>query len=448
MRNSRSTLKKFDEISRYNIHHENKVQMSMSSFLGNKVLIQKLIEHSEKYPFKTLVFGSSGSGKTHLCRALIDERLATTLNILTIQNDHYEDMRTLKSVISNFLVNNTITSYFDKRNKVVFIDDIDILLSTERAASTYILSLLDDKTSRNQNVSYIFSCSNSEEKKMTEFKKKMTVFRITHPSTQDLFLHFSEKLDKIGTEYDQIKLLQLIETYQQNYRNIANNLFKITYTENASLTEEKQHRVLLDKTFFDMMKIVFTKKLTAHDIRHISDNSLVPMLLYENFYTELFVNREKLTSKKTYLDAIYNVSQSFCDGECVDAFMYNNQDWSLYDLTTIMKCLPINQYTYSLKSSKKFGVGNNYVFTQLLTKSALKCNFRKKIVEIGDVVGIHESEHMLFLFDLILEELTVCKKKHKIYNKYGLNAEQWSTICTYYSQFIGVEKANLVKWKK
>lgn len=427
----------------------------LKQFLGNKVLIQKLNDYCiSNYPFKVLLFGSSGSGKSTLCRLLIEQKLSEKYNVLSIATDQYDDLKVFKQTINNFVYNTSIQTYFDSRQKVIFIDDIDIFFCIERTASSFMLSILDEIIESSNKgkgispkVSFILTCTNTEEKRMTEFKKKMQVFRLQNPSSQDLFIHFSNTLDDQKKEYDATKLLRLIDTYQNNYRNIANNLFKVN-DKKESLESEKEQRLLIDKMAFDMMSILFDKKINHSQVQQVTENSLVPMLMYENYIVELFKHREsnKQYDKKSVLRVITEVSDYFCDGEIIESYGYQNQDWTMYDLVTILKCMPINSCISQLpikKNVKRY----DYVFTQLLTKSALRCNFGKRLGDLTDC-GISDVRTLLFLMDCVHQDILTTKNAHKYIGRYGINPEQWTTFCSYYSQFLDMEKSKLSKLKK
>jgi uncharacterized protein YihD (DUF1040 family) len=316
-----------------------------------------------------------------------------------------------------------------------------------------ILDELADSNNKNKigsssKIAFLFTCTNTEEKRMTDFKKKMEVFRIQHPSSQDLFIHFSNILDEQGKEYDASKLLRLIDTYQGNYRNIENNLFKLEYREDA-LEKEKQCRLLIDKMAFDMMSVLFDKKIGLEQVQYVTDNGLVPMLMYENYIVEMFKHRDtgKKPDKEKYTKILTNVSDYFCDGEIIEGYGYQNQDWSMYDLITILKCVPINECISTLPIKKQIK-RENYVFTQLLTKSALRCNFGKKLSDLSEVTCIYDIRTLLFLMDCVEEDVRKTKKAHKQIGQYNITHEHWGCFCSYYSQFLDMEKTKLSKLKK
>lgn len=419
---------------------------TFKEFLGNYSLIQKVKSIIVQPSFKLLLIGPSGGGKTTLSNLII-QSLEDKYDVLSIYSEVYEDMKGLKSLIHNFMYNKTIESYFSKKKKLILLDDIDILISNERNANSFILSFMDDAANMDK-MSVLITCTNSEEKRLTELKKKIGYERISVPSKQDLLVFFSNLLEHEQIEYDDAKLLKLIDVYNHNVRNIMYNLHSL-YVSQDKLTLEKSHRVMFDSTAFNMMETLFKKPLNFHEIRQISDNSLVPMLLYENYYVELFKNKEKL-GKHEYLKIIDDVSTGYLNGDIIENYMYQNIEWSLYDYVTFSKCGYIN-YHFNRVPMKKSGSCPSYAFTQLLTKAALRCNFNKKLLELKYHVGIHNTADVLYLLDCISDEIvdspSILKDK-QLFKKYGLTNEHLATMCQYFSQFLEMDKSILSKIKK
>jgi len=418
-------------------------------FLGNKGLIRNVQEATSKSPFHILIIGASGGGKTTFARIVLKE-LSSAYDILSIDGEHFDDIKSLKSLTYNFIHNKTIQCYFSNRKKLIFIDDIDILLSIERYANSFISTFIEELM-KDGKVCLMVTCNNSEEKRVTDLKKKMLCLRMSMPTTSDVFLYISDLIEKDGSfpEYDAQKLLRLIEVYNHNIRNIINNIHNV-WADEQTLKDEKSQRVMFDSTVFDMMQIVLKKKLSTTELAYVSDSSLVPMLVYENYQNELFKNKERL-SKGDYLKTICQITDGYLDGEIVERYMFQSTDWSLYDLATFQKCGYTNMHLNAIDSKKNTGF-DKYVFTQLLTKSALKYNYHKKLADLKAALHIHDVMDVMYFFDGFA--LDVAKYIHrtpklpKSLLSIYMTSEQWTIVCTYYSQFYGMDKTILNKIKK
>lgn len=414
-------------------------------FVGNKILIKKLIESLKTHPSYTLLIGPSGGGKTCVCDLILG---MYDYNVLKINGDETEDLKSLKRLLDNFMNNKTIESFFSSRKKVVFIDDVDILMSCDRNVNSFLLGFIDDAT-KSGRVSVIFTCSSSEEKRLTELKKKISCIRLTNPSQKDVFAYITNILDKEEVIYDHTKLLRLIDVHNNNIRNIFNNLHHLSYSDDE-MSEEKQRKLLFDANVFDVMKKLFFFKTSADGLRLISDNNIIPLLLYENFPNELFKNRIRQTKEK-YCDSILYINKMFIDAEIQEQFMYQNTEWSMYDNITILKCGSINNQLTKFER-KKTRVFDTYVFTQILTKAALRCNYGKKLLVMKRNTKLYDIKNVYYLMDCICDIVMNCSKedlsKLRLPKELDITPEDIATMYQYFSQFLGMEKNLLNKIKK
>jgi DNA polymerase III delta prime subunit len=418
--------------------------------LGNKQVISNINKKIKTPPCRMLILGPSGSGKSTLVKLAMKEY---NYDILEVHGGEAEDMKTLKSLIDNFSNNKTIESFFSKREKIVFIDDVDILIACDRNGNSFLMNFVESIiNSPSSKISFIMTASTSEEKKLTELKKKVEVFRISNPNIRDVFVYVSDILEKEKIDYQPEKLLKLIESHNNNIRNVLNNLHQMNYSS-EELRKEKQKRLLFDANIFDVVKKVYNQKMSFSDFYIISDNNLIPLLLYENYQNELFKTRQR-KSKDVYISMITNILDAFIDSDVIEHHMYKNTDWSLFDLVTILRCGPINWNINNIERKKASYNTDNYVFTQLLTKNALRCNYGKRLAVLKDNIKVSETEKILYIFDMISEAFSspLCKKmstvKKIIKQELGFSDDDLSTMFQYFSQFLMVDRALLARIKK
>lgn len=418
---------------------------TLNEFVGNRGVVKTMVETLKKHPSQVLVVGPTGSGKTTLCKLILD---TLDLDVLHINGNETDDVKNLKRLVENFCTNRTIESFFSKKKKLVFFDDVDILLTCDRNVGGFLTTFLDNAI-KNCSISVLMTCSISEEKRLTELKKKVTYVRLANPFAKDTFVYTSGVLDTEDVEYDPTKLLKLIETFNGNIRNVFNNLHQLALSDDE-LKQEKQTRITFDCNVFDVMKKVLKHRMTAHDFVIISDNNLVPLLVYENYVNEMFKNKYK-QKNSVYITVFNDVISNFIHAEILEQHMYQYTDWSFYNLISILKCGYINHHLNRLET-KKTGTYDGYIFTQLLTKSALRCNYNKRMTLIKQSIGVSEVEHIYFLLDCLAQELK-CKNNIKPYRGklaqlLGVSQEDTTTICSYFSQFMAMEKSLLSKIKK
>lgn len=424
----------------------------IKDFVGNRMLIKSLLDKLDPahFPCELLIFGPSGSGKTLLCDLAL-KKYASEYDVLRISGVETEATKRLKQLIDNFVNNRTIESFLSKRKKkFILFDNVDIMMSSDRNVSGFLLSFVEH-THKSKNVSYIMTCSTSEEKRLTELKKHLDCIRLANPTIQDVFLFVSAILDTEDIEYEASRLLKLIDTHNNNIRNVINNLHHMSLSD-KELSDEKKTKLMFDSSVFDIMKKLYTQELTVNEMRSVSENGLVPLLMHENLLTELQKNKVK-QSKETYFSLLNRVTRNFIVAEKIEHYMYQNTDWNLYDMVSILKCSTINQALTSLQK-KKTANYEGYIFTQMLTKAALRCNYNKRLGSLQSSLGIFELDALYYFLDCLsnemIEDVTKIKgvKQFLTNGEFRLGKEDISTLQQYFSLFVVMDKTILNKFKK
>ncbi len=423
---------------------------NIDQFVGNKNVIKNIYNELKNPPCGILIIGPTGCGKTVLCDLLLQK--SNIYHVLKI-NGEDSDSKGIKKLVDNFITHKTIESFFSKQPKLVWFDDIDIFLTTDRGTNSYILNFITDAI-KNKNISFILTACISEEKRLTELKKKVPPYRLCNPSLNDCFVFVSNYLDNAETDYDSTKLMKFIEAYNCNIRSIFQNINHINSSD-AVLDYEKRSRTLFDNTNYDLMKKLFKIHLQLSDIKLVSDIGLVPLLMYENYIDELFGNKVKI-SKQEYLKRIQYVQDCNIHAEILENNMYCQTDWSLWDVIPIMKCGSINKILTDI-SIKKKPQFDKYVFTQSLTKSALKCNYEKKIIIFKKLSHIYETKNIYILLDILGtmmndtdQDTKKIKEIIKTYFEYIAkdDIDCFSAIQLYLGQIREMDKKLLSKMKK
>lgn len=354
---------------------------TINEFVGNKIAIKNLKEAiiDCKNQFKFIVVnGPNGCGKTTLCNILLK---STDFQILDIQNgaNKINDMET---VIKEFATTKTISQYFSKKtNKIIFFDNFDILLSTDRC----ILTMLDViiPILNVQKVSILAICRLKEHKKMQEMfkvplKNGLMVVNINNPSPSDAFVYLASK-EEIDVNEDELLLLS--NKYKGCIRDIVLNI------------HSKDDDYTLETTFRDMNQFEIVKKLcrTKNSFKEIEqlanyDIGMTPFILYENIIDELNSN---YNVKENLLEIYDVINYNYVQMAILEKSIFQNKDWALYDLINTLRvqstCLQLNKYSDKRKLTH---TELSYRFSQMVSKVSHRNILNKKMKNIKSDIGV------------------------------------------------------------
>lgn len=378
----------------------------LNEFVGNKATIKDLRNAAAHHPFNVLVIGQSGCGKSLMCDLLAEE-VADRYEILHVKTRLTDDHKLVRQLIENFVSSKTIESFFSNKAKLIVLDDIDIMLATDKNFASFVGGLLAPdggskaRTSAKKkpppalSASVIMTCSTSEERKVADLKKKTTVLRLGNPSYKDAFAYIHQVVDKAGIAYQYADLKELIEAFNCNIRNVVTNLHLLS--EQTVVQNVRVQKQLTEATHFDVVRKMFKMDYDIAQLRFISDNTIVPLMLYENYPKELFHNRYKM-SDASALDLIETITDRMLDAELQETYMYQRTDWDMYDMTAIIKMGYINTMLKGCKR-KKTGTFDSIVFPPILTKLSVKCGFARRLVPAKEELGVYELENVYRVMD-------------------------------------------------
>jgi energy-coupling factor transporter ATP-binding protein EcfA2 len=369
---------------------------TINEFVGNKIAIKNLKEAitqcSNSFKF-IVVNGPNGCGKSTLCNILLK---SSGFQILDIQSTANK-INDLESTIKEFATTKTISQYFSKKtNKIIFFDNFDILLSTDRCVLTILDNVIPILTAHN--VSILAICRLSEHKKMQEMFKSplkpgLMLININNPSPTDAFVYLANK--ELGTAVLEDDLLSLSNKYRGCIRDIVLNI------------HSKDDYFTLETTFRDMNQFEIVKKLcrSKHTFKEIEqlanyDIGMTPFILYENIIDELNSN---YNLKDDLLDIYDNINYNYLQMAILEKSIFQNKDWALYDLINTLRvhstCLQLDKHSEKRKTGH---TELSYRFSQMISKVSHRNILNKKMKSISnagvisllcnvDKIGVEES---------------------------------------------------------
>lgn len=330
---------------------------ALSEFVGNKNAIAEL-EKISKEKGHVLLLGPSGTGKTLLAEILCSEK-------------HYNTLFITKDNLVNadpFIKNNTIESFFDKRQKALVIDNVEVLINNERVSSTNIISIIKEC----KGMFVLLTCNSTEEKKVSDLKKHLSVVRISAPSIE-LAASYIEGLGLPLQRSSEI--LAVVNRYQGNIRESISQLTHGTCTESISRFR--------NKTGVETVDDVLANGLFEEDAKHLSekDASVLSCMLFENLPEEIHFNRLPKDMNGA-LAAYKEVVARFIDSTVLEERMCVNHDWFLWDYVYAMRFVGIG---FALESLPRVSAPREQKVrpSQLLSKISHKQIMGKKLKGIA-----------------------------------------------------------------
>jgi hypothetical protein len=373
-------------------------------FIGHfKFIIdfKTFLKLNSKFDKPILCIGYSGIGKTSLLKLLFKEMNFNFKEI--IYSNSY------KIEIDNYLNNKTIDDFFKKNKKLLFFDDLETFLCDKHFINYFI------NLKKNTNIPIICIINKLYNRKFNDLKKKSKVFYISRPPFDKCYKYIINILNN-----ENILITENFIEDIKNYIKKNNNNIKSILINLDNFINNKNYNNLIDNTFndidlFDIINKLFTRTYTIRELDKIvyNDISLITMLLHENIikHYQNRILKKNNENNKIIINEYYNIIDNICTGDIIEKYIYINNDWNLYKLTSIIKIFPLNNYINKYKINNNTVIQNN--FTKILTKYSLKCNYDKKIIQYSN--NLHLSK---IYYNIVIQNIIFYLKNNNINKNY------------------------------
>jgi hypothetical protein len=339
-----------------------------------------------------IIIGPNGSGKTSFVDIGINNFIQK-YNYFKPEYNNYTNHKEIVSAITNFIYNKMV--FNNKVGKILFFDDINILLNSDRYFLKYFIDELSKTIIKGENnIKIILTINIEDEKKICDIKKikNTSVIKLNNPSLSDCLSYFLNVFEKEEYECDESLLLDLIKKSKCNIRQIFLNIDSCEESFNENQNE------FFDMNIFDIVKYLFSKteKLNLHDltIATSSDQLLINLIMYENF-KEYYFNNFKIEKNKVFKDIEY-VKKIFIDSSIIESNAYLCNETSLLDLTNLLKCGSIINL-FNSSSRKKILKEINIKYTTILSRLLQYYSNQKKFNKFVSNQDIsHVNAHVMW----------------------------------------------------
>lgn len=356
---------------------------SIDKFVGNKMQIKAFIEYINSSSNNNIIclLGPDGCGKTVLCNMMFKKY---NKHVLEIGKDSLVGSD-IKVVLDNFANNMTIDGMLFKREKVVFVDDIDMLMNIDKLIFSKLLNVY--KTLCSKKIKVVITCNLSEEKKINEHSKALDIIKIGYPFYKDSYAYIMNCFDAHNFEHDAQVLLSVAQKCRGNIRETVLNL--------QSSLETLQDKMLEDG-FKDLNNFEITRKILSKnyvtkelDMYQTSDIGIVPYMLYENMPDELDVNFKFNKGKGglCLIDYYIKMNDAFIVSSQFEDKAYTSQDWKYFEYGNMIKMKSFHCMLSDIE--RKATVKDvKYRFSQMLSKTSHKNIMAKKVKGLSNNMNV------------------------------------------------------------
>lgn len=254
-----------------------------------------------------LVSGPPGIGKTSMAHII-----STSLKF-DIQEMNASDERN-KSKIEKMIEStqtNTLFKYFGgKEKKVIIMDEVDGMSTSDRGGVTTLISLL--KVSKHP---IICICNERSKPALKSLINHCLDIRVSRPDKREIFKRMIDIIIKEKVDIDGDKIEKMIEESGNDIRNVIHQLQMY-----SSYTNQKMDKKSLDfmkkddlsnLSIFESSKMILSSRTpfqTKYDL-YFNDYDITSLFIQENYISSISSKKDELSKLKSMADASEILSQ-------------------------------------------------------------------------------------------------------------------------------------------
>lgn len=395
--------------------------------------INKWIEDTENEKI-LLVIGQSGCGKMTVIKQVLKD-----LDHKYIIHDCL-NRKNIENVIHS-MTNCVLFKYFDQKQTFIILDEIYSIQN----ANVHLANIKKKYKGKINRI--ICTASDINLPKLSVFKKSCDIVHFDHVDKNSLENFICSMCELYNVKITNELKKYFIDEYGKDIKSIKNvlSLYKnykkklnIKTVSNSTFVNIKKDDLYL------MTKDVFTKKdnFKNLEVKYSLDSTLFLYLCQENY-----------THYSNDIDTCLSVAEEFSEGDIYQKYIYDYNNWYLYDYLSYKNFISPNYYCNLNKSSRKLSkINSSYYLASKPTVNRVK-NIYLKINSIMNynftVIDIQYLKVLMINKLIKNEEYDIL---HVLYNRVHVlsDYELLKIICPMQKNLIDNASKKKIKtyWKK
>lgn len=350
------------------------------------------IRHALNSELNILINGFSGCGKSTIINLMLIEK---GYEVLFINSSNYENLASIKNRVTCFVKTNTIQSFINKQSKIIFVDDLDVIMNIDRNFFSFITEFI------NSNVCSLI-CANNPfmNKKILNtkdcFQCVLDIKRLSYKQCfQIIVAHLP---DTMMIDYD--KLTILIKENNNDLRTVANNIHEVLLGRSTYFLKKRPKYFEMNIT--EIIEELCSSLLSENEINEIVtlDINQIVSSLHENIY-QLFSSRVLDTDE---LKCMKEFNEIVINSEYIGKYIFDKYDFATWDHYTYDKIKYMNHLLFHHFKKYSTPIRVKISHSQLINKQSLALNFNKKIIKMEkdhDISRLDCSSVIFYLYSII-----------------------------------------------
>lgn len=374
-----------------------------------------------------IILGASGLGKTTFCNLFFEQ---FDYNVIRPFYELFNSHKEFATFLENSINNNDIVN---KKRKILFLDDIDVLFTTDRYASSYINTLLQSLTKiqtkkRNQNqnqnqsqyninedLKIVITCNINDEKRLSDLKKKNRIIRLRAPSFDECHAYIIWYIEKSKIKLrENTNITDLILAMGCNIRNILINL-KMFCKDGEREKKCKDHNI------FEICHSILSEpylELNDLNCKLSLDPTLISYILFDNF--KQYIHRNYDCTDEIYFQGLSYIMKCYIYGSILETHMYNScSSWNIIEGANLIKCgsIKLLQSSLNIKNKIQNDRESNLVsnYTIIPTRSSQHFSLLRKLQKYVSYYDI-DIENAFLSFEVMYLKMKMKKNKKEVYS--------------------------------